>query len=168
MEEMENASPVNSQIHEVVSLLRDLLHTLMQSSIQGWINLPLTLPQLRTLFVIAHHRTLSVAQVSQHLGIGEPTASHLVERLVQADLIRREEDPQDRRRVQVRLSPAGEELIERLLGWEQFLGEWLQHISPEKLSLLQQGLSVIMAELPSQEMGERPVQQEELTNGATR
>jgi len=132
---------------DVVDLLRELLHALLRSSVPAWLELQLTLPQLRTLFIIAHNKTSSVAQISQHLGIGEPTTSHLIEKLVQAGLVERKEDLQDRRRASVQLSHSGGELIEKLLGWEDFLGGWLHRVSRDDLALLQQGLHSIVDEL---------------------
>lgn len=151
-------------VHDVVDLLRDLLHALLMSSIPAWIDLQLTLPQLRTVFIIAHNNTSSVVQISQQLGIGEPTTSHLVDKLVQAGLVDRGEDPQDRRRALVRLSPAGREIIEKLFGWEEFLGGWLHQISNQDLALLRRGLNAIMAESHKQsatnKSDSRPADQE--------
>ncbi len=137
-------------VGDVVELLRELLHALLMASIPAWLNLQLTLPQLRTLFIVAHNKTSSVMQIAKHLGIGEPTASHLIDKLVQAGLVIRREDPSDRRRAIVRLSPAGEELIEKLLGWERFLGQRLHNISEEDLSLLRHGLNAITSEIHKQ------------------
>jgi DNA-binding MarR family transcriptional regulator len=145
---------------EVVALLRDLLHALLRSSIPAWVDLQLTLPQLRTVFLIAHNQTSSVMQISQQLGIGEPTASHLIDKLVQAGLIQRSDDPQDRRRARVQLSPDGENLIERLLGWEDLLGGWLNQVPTEDLSMLRHGLTAIMNEIPIQAATDKPASQE--------
>lgn len=135
-------------IGDVARLLRDLLHALLRSSTPAWVHLTLTLPQLRTLFIVAHHQAVSVVQVSRQLGVGEPTASHLIDKLVQAGLLSRREDPRDRRRMRVELSAEGTLLIERLLGWESILEEWLQQVSKEDLSLLQRGLTALIKENP--------------------
>ena len=132
---------------DVVSLLRELLHALLASSVPTWVDLQLTVPQLRTVFIIAHSETSSVSKVAQQLGIGEPTASHLIDKLVQAGLVERTEDPQDRRRALVRLAPGGEKLIGKLLGWEDLLGGCLNKISASDLSNFRQGLSAIVDEL---------------------
>lgn len=132
---------------EVVGLFRDLLHALLNSSVPAWLDLALTVPQLRTLFIIAHGGSSSVGQVARQLGVGEPTASHLVDRLSRAGLVQRTEDPADRRRAVVRLSRAGGKLIGKLLGWEKLLGGSLQKIGRKDLSLLRQGLRAVMAEL---------------------
>ena len=153
------SSSEDKLIGEVVELLRDLLHALLRSSIPAWVDLQLTLPQLRTVFLIAHNQTSSVVQISQQLGIGEPTASHLIDKLVRAGLVQRSDDPQDRRRAQVQLSSAGENLIENLLGWEDFLGGWLNQVSTEDLSMLRRGLSAIMNEIPMQVVTDKPASQ---------
>ncbi len=137
-------------VRDVVELFRELLHAFLMASVPAWLNLQLTLPQLRTLFIVAHNKTSSVIQIAKHLGIGEPTASHLIDRLVQAGLVHRSEDPKDRRRAVVRLLPVGEELIEKLLGWEELLGEWLHKVPEEDLSLFRRGLNAIINEMHGQ------------------
>jgi DNA-binding MarR family transcriptional regulator len=150
MEKPEILSSDNSLEHDVVELLRELLHAFLMASVPAWLDLQLTLPQLRTVFIVAHNKTSSVMQIAKHLGIGEPTASHLIDKLVQAGLVDRSEDPMDRRRAIVRLSPAGEELIEKLLGWEEFLEEWLHKVPREDLSLFRHGLNAIIKEIHGQ------------------
>ena len=146
-------SPNDPLAHEVVELVRELLHALLASSMPAWMDLQLTVPQLRAVFVIAHNQSSSVTQIAQQLGIGEPTASHLIDRLVRAGLAERAEDPEDRRRMKVKLAPAGQVLIEKLLGWEEMLGGRLDQLSRRDLSSLRQGLEAVVEELP----GEGPV-----------
>ncbi|MGA2613780.1 MAG: MarR family transcriptional regulator [Spirochaetia bacterium] len=138
----------DSPAREVAELLRALLHAFLSESSPAWIGLELTLPQLRAVFVVAHNKASSIAQIAQAIGVGEPTASHLVSRLVRADLVDRREDSADRRRVIVRLSKAGEELIEKLLGWEKLFGQWLHRVSNEDLISLRDGLHAIRNALP--------------------
>jgi DNA-binding MarR family transcriptional regulator len=137
-------------VRDVVEHLRELLHAFLMASVPAWIDLQLTLPQLRTIFIVAHNKTSSVMQIAKHLGIGEPTASHLIDRLVQAGLVDRSEDPMDRRRAIVRLSPSGEELIEKLLGWEELLGGWLHKVPREDLSHFRHGLNAVINEIHGQ------------------
>jgi DNA-binding MarR family transcriptional regulator len=143
-------SPNDSRTRDVVELLRELLHALLMSSFPAWLDLQLTVPQLRAVFIIAHSKSSSVTQVAQHLGIGEPTASHLIDRLVQAHFVERTEDPEDRRRALVRLAPAGEELIEKLLGWEDLMDRVLYKLPKKDLSSLRQGLHALVDEFQAQ------------------
>jgi MarR family transcriptional regulator, organic hydroperoxide resistance regulator len=148
--------------NEVVGLFRELLHAVLVSSTPAWLDLQLTLPQLRIVFIVAHGESASVTQIAQRLGIGEPTASHLVDKLVQAHLVKRAEDSEDRRRTKVRLTPAGEELIDQLLGWEDLIGGLLDDLPKKDLSLLRQGLHALVDELHVQgSIDSRPPQNED-------
>ncbi|HET6484784.1 MAG TPA: MarR family transcriptional regulator [Spirochaetia bacterium] len=132
-----------AQLKEVVELLRDVLHGLLMTSVPAWLDLQLTLPQLRAVFVVAHHEGCSLREVAGHLGVGEPTASHLIDRLVTQGLIERGDDPEDRRRAVLRLSAGGRKLITRLLGWENILATWLREIPRADLASLSRGLSAV-------------------------
>lgn len=63
----------NSQVSDVIELLRVLLHDILTASVPAWLDLQLTLPQLRTVFIIAHNKTSSVIKIAKQLRIGEPT-----------------------------------------------------------------------------------------------
>lgn len=66
--------------------------------------LDLTLAQMRCLVVLGRQKAQPVGQVAARLNVSEPTASQLVERLVQRGLAERAADPSDRRRTLVSLS----------------------------------------------------------------
>jgi len=140
---------------EIIEIFRELLHHILVSSIPAWIDLQLTLPQLRTLFAVAHNKTSSVMRIAGYCGIGKPTASHLVDKLVQAGLVDRREDPEDRRRAVIRLSAAGERLIEGLLGWEKLIGGSLSKIPQEDLPSFRDVLKELVIALPGQTINDK-------------
>jgi DNA-binding MarR family transcriptional regulator len=100
-------------------------------------------------------------QIALYLGIGKSTASHLIERLVRAGLVDRSEDPVDRRRATIRLTAAGEELIERLLGWEELLGGWLSKVPQKDLLSFQHGLNELMITLQGQTTNDKRASEED-------
>ena len=71
---------------EVLTQYRALGRSLKATSEPRWMEIDLTLPQLRTLLVLAEEGPLVIGQIAQRLGIGLSTGGHLVDRLVQADL----------------------------------------------------------------------------------
>src|SRR6202162_4661343 len=95
---------------EVVTQFQTLTRTLKATAGTVWMDIDLTIAQLRTLLVLAEEGPLVIGQIAQRLGIGLSTGGHLVDRLVQADLAERAEDAEDRRRTLARLSPAGGDL----------------------------------------------------------
>jgi MarR family transcriptional regulator, organic hydroperoxide resistance regulator len=101
--------------HEVVTQYRTLGRTLKATSGTVWMEIDLTIAQLRTLLVLAEEGPLVIGQIAQRLGIGLSTGGRLVDRLVQAGLAERTEDAEDRRRTLARLTSKGEDLYARLL-----------------------------------------------------
>ena len=99
-----------AMIEEMTETYRAILRTLHAATAPVWMQLELSMAQLKTLFVLSDETAMPIGQVAETLGIGLPTASHLVDRLVQAGLAERSEDEQDRRRMLARLSPPGEAL----------------------------------------------------------
>src|SRR5690349_2361445 len=68
----------------------------------------LSVPQFRALAFIRRHPGTSLSEVAEHLGLTLPTMSTLVDNLVSRDLINRETNPENRRRVNLTLTPAGQ------------------------------------------------------------
>lgn len=73
----------------------------------------LTVPQLRALLFIGRHPGSGLSPLAEHLGMALPSASALVERLVRVAFVERVADPDERRRIQLRLTALGEDHVER-------------------------------------------------------
>lgn len=71
----------------------------------------LSMPQLGTLQLLRAEGTQTVSNIASHLNLSLGATSHLVERLVQKDLVVRQEDPHDRRQKLVDLTPGGVDLV---------------------------------------------------------
>jgi MarR family transcriptional regulator, organic hydroperoxide resistance regulator len=128
---------------EVLAQYRAMMHRFKASSGGAWMEIDLTLPQLRTLLILAEEGPLIIGQIAQRLGIGLSTGGHLVDRLVQAGLAERTEDSEDRRRTLARLTPKGEELHARLLNPVQHMQNLIQKLDEDDLASLLQGLRAI-------------------------
>lgn len=124
------------------------------SSRQVWIGLDLSMAQLKTIFTLYDVGALPIGQLADLLGVGQPTASHLTDKLVQAGFVVRTEDPVDRRRTLAELSAGGVELIEQLREMRsEPMQRWLAQLDDTALAALQLGLralaDVARAEAPS-------------------
>ena len=128
---------------EALAQYRALMHRFKASSAGVWMEIDLTLPQLRTLLILAEEGPLVIGQIAQRLGIGLSTGGHLVDRLVQAGLAERTEDSEDRRRTLARLTPKGEELHARLLNHVQHIQTLIQKLDEDDLAALLQGLQAL-------------------------
>src|SRR6266480_6480843 len=128
---------------EVLAQYRAMMHRFKASSGGAWMEIDLTLPQLRTLLILAEEGPLVIGQIAQRLGIGLSTGGHLVDRLVQAGLAERTEDSEDRRRTVARLTPKGEELHARLLNHTLQIQTLIQKLSDSDMAALLQGLQAL-------------------------
>ncbi len=128
---------------EAIAQYRELGRALKATHGPVWMKTDLTIAQLRTLLVLAEEGPLVIGQIAQRLGIGLSTGGHLVERLVQAGLAERTEDPEDRRRTLARLTPKGEDLYARLLTHPQHMQTLIRKLDKDDLAALLQGLRAL-------------------------
>ncbi len=129
--------------HEVVAQFRALQNTLKATSGTVWMEIDLTIAQLRTLLVLAEEGPLVIGHIAQRLGIGLSTGGHLVDRLVQVGLAERAEDVDDRRRTLARLTPKGEDLYARLLNQPLQMQSLIQKLNDSDMAALLQGLQAL-------------------------
>lgn len=74
----------------------------------------LTLPQMVAMHVLRRRDTLDLGAVADAIRLTASTTSHLVDRLLEKGLVERWENPGDRRQKLVRLTPAGEDVVDRI------------------------------------------------------
>jgi DNA-binding MarR family transcriptional regulator len=73
----------------------------------------LSLPQLGILMRLHFCGRCGISEISERFDISAAAASQLVDKLVTGDLVRRSEDPADRRARLIRLSPRGQAMIRK-------------------------------------------------------
>jgi DNA-binding MarR family transcriptional regulator len=100
------------QIDAVMLAMRVLVAVTAQSVAE--LDERVTLPQLRVLVVIASRGPQNLAAVAQGLGVHSSNATRACDKLVEAGLLDRSDDPTDRRNLVLRLTPSGEELVETM------------------------------------------------------
>lgn len=75
----------------------------------------LTLPQLKILMLLSLHGGASGQELARQVNVSLATMTGIVDRLSAQDLVRRREDPRDRRVKVVELTPPGRETIDRII-----------------------------------------------------
>jgi DNA-binding MarR family transcriptional regulator len=97
-----------SALHQFYGLvIRDVMGNL-SAMIQSY---DLSPAQISTLFRLREQGSLLVSSISEQLKLSSGTTSHLVERLVQRNMVSRVETSQDRRQRLVQLTKDGEEFL---------------------------------------------------------
>jgi DNA-binding MarR family transcriptional regulator len=141
-------------VSEVSKLLFLCFYDLQRTVMQDWQGLNLTMAQVKVLIILHFKGPAAINKVADYLGISHPTASHLVDRLVQAGFVERVEDAADRRITLAYLNKAGEVLAQRLWGGRMdHIRRSLARLDEQDLAALRRGLralSSVIAVLPTE------------------
>jgi DNA-binding MarR family transcriptional regulator len=141
---------LDDSLHEVMELFFILGYELQKTAARQWWDLDLTMAQFKVLLTLVFEGQVAIGTIAETLGIGPPTASHLVDRLVQAGLVERVEYSVDRRYTLARLTPQGEITMRRLRqGRMDQLQSYLTRLDSQDLAALHQGLKALVRILPS-------------------
>lgn len=71
-----------------------------------------TVAQFRTLVVLHSRGETNLNGLAERLGVNASTAMRMIDKLLAAELVTREDNPQDRREVLLKLTAAGVDLVE--------------------------------------------------------
>ena len=127
-------------IAESVAAQRAVSRALLDAALDDLLELDISMAQLKALAAIQRQPDCTIGMLSEQLAIKPPAASLLVDKLVEADLARRERDPFDGRRVIVRPTSAGTRLLSRIRqGTRSLLHNWLRLLPADDLAALHRG-----------------------------
>ncbi len=102
-----------------------------------------TMAQAKVLYVVMAAGRLRMTELAGRLGIGTSSASEIVERLVELELLHRADDPDNRRQVVITVTPAAVALLERFRELNQRqLRELLGRLDAAELAIVDQSLEI--------------------------
>jgi DNA-binding MarR family transcriptional regulator len=110
-----------------------------------WLQLDLTMPQLKVVLLLFMNGPARMSDIAFALDVSLATATGVLDRLVEREIVLREDQPEDRRVVLCRLSDKGEKLIGGL--WQlarDRARELLGAIEPNKLQLVTEALEALL------------------------
>ncbi len=134
----------DEQIQHAHELFRTWFQLALGRMATLWADQGLSLPQIRLLFVLAHFGPATINGLAERLQNSQSATSLLVDRLVQAHLAERTDDPADRRRAIVRLTEEGEALMGRRRAGQQALLSWLGGLDETHLTMVIETLTAIL------------------------
>jgi DNA-binding MarR family transcriptional regulator len=104
----------------------------------------LSLPQFRALALIHRRPSASVSAVADHLGVSLPTASRLVQGLVEQGLLARKACADDRRQLSLAIAPAGQTVLQTAWSATQNrLTDQLRSLSPVQRQSIAQAMGAL-------------------------
>lgn len=130
-----------------VRLLMDLSRSLVALAVRslGAIDGAVTLPQFRALAVLERIGPCNAGQLAAGVGLHVSSITRLCDRLVAAELLTREVRPDNRREVELRITPAGSQLVHAV--WAARAGELataLRGLTAEERGALRQVVPALL------------------------
>ncbi|MGB2853048.1 MAG: MarR family transcriptional regulator [Dehalococcoidia bacterium] len=122
-------------------IFRELLPTIPKEVLQ----FDLTMPQLKVVLLLFLNGPMRMSDLAAGLSVSLATATGVVDRLVERDIVLRESEPKDRRVVLCRLSEKGQDLTDVL--WQSARNrtrELLMAITIPRLKLLNEALEALL------------------------
>ena len=102
--------PNDEEVTEAIILASRAMVGIAVRSLEGNPD-DVTLPQYRTLVVLAYGGPRRLADLADALGVSPSTATRMCDRLVRKDLVSRTRDELDRREVKLAITPAGRTVV---------------------------------------------------------
>ena len=138
-------SPKRELIEYILQLGEKAFRELIPILPTEWLHLDLTMPQRKVVLLLFMNGPSRMSDIASALDVSLATATGVVDRLVERDIVLREDHPDDRRVVLCRLSDKGENLIGGL--WQlarDRARELLGAIEPNKLRLVTEALEALL------------------------
>jgi DNA-binding MarR family transcriptional regulator len=104
----------------------------------------LSVPQFRSLLYIARHDGCPLCDLAGHLGLTAPSTSKLIDVLERRSLVRRTPSMEDRRKLTLALTPAGERARSQAFeGAQEQLAARMGALTPADLQMVIASMSVL-------------------------
>lgn len=132
-------------IENILQLTDKVFRRLLPVLPMEWIHLNLTISQLKVVLLLFITGHLRMSDIASELGVSLATATGVVDRLVERNLLVRNGDPDDRRVVLCQLSNDGENLIRDLWHLSQKrAGDLMTALDTPQLLLISEALQTLM------------------------
>lgn len=126
---------------QIIRLLQQVGRSAAQFAPDQWMELNLTIGQLKSLFFIEFQGSTNSKSLASALGVTPPNITGIIDRLVEHGLVSREENPENRRMLILKATDKGKKLVSKLRESRAGrLGHMLSKLSTEELSALASGL----------------------------
>jgi len=132
-------------IKQIIELQQQVNRFLGQYAPEAWMELNLTIAQLKSLFFIASEGAINSRKLAVTLGVTPSNVTGIIDRLVEQGLVSRVENPEDRRVLLLQATGKGEALLANLRESSiSHLSEILARLNPKELSSLARGLGALV------------------------
>lgn len=144
----------NEKIKEIVELHRTVNRALRKTNQEAWMQLDLTGPQVKSLFFITDNGQTNFKSLASALKVAQSNLTAVIDRLVEHNLVVRNENPDDRRMIMLRATEKGEALVSDLRDRRIIhLSKALAELSTDELNTIANGLALLAKVTKAQSEG---------------
>jgi len=132
----------NEMIDRILGQVEGAFRELLPRAHQELLDLDLTTSQLKVVLLLYLNGSARMSELASSQGVTLATATGIIDRLVDRDIVERENSQEDRRVVICRLSAKGQELTDKLYtSGRERARNLLQGLDEEKLRKLDEALA---------------------------
>ncbi len=138
-----------ASLDRIIGTFDRMMHKLMADHAPEMTAIDLTMSQAKALYLVIAAGELRMSDLAARLGITSSTATGLVDRLVELELLARHEEPADRRQVVVAPTAKAEATVEHFRELNsRRMREMLERVAPADLAVIERALHILDAVLP--------------------
>jgi DNA-binding MarR family transcriptional regulator len=131
-------------IAEIINLQRKVDRARRQYELDVWMDLHLTMAQLKSLFFISNQGSTHPGKLAAALGVTPTNVTGIIDRLERHGLVSRTMDTRDRRVMLLRATGRGEDLVTKLRERRRgYLAGVLAKLNSDELAALARGLEAL-------------------------
>jgi DNA-binding MarR family transcriptional regulator len=143
-------------IDDFVQLHSLVFHQLSLGGLASWMDLDISLPQLKVLMLLYSHDRSSVSGVAEALHSSLPNVTGLADRLEQQGFIERVSDPTDKRVVLLELSEKGRAILSNIFALRtDRIRQMYERLGSEERLVVLDALGVLLRALDQADAGHR-------------
>jgi DNA-binding MarR family transcriptional regulator len=130
---------------QIIELRRQLNRAIRERTLDPWVKLSLTIPQLKSLFYVSRHGKVNPSGLASGIRVTPANVTGIVDRLVEQGLLTRKSDPNDRRISWLAVTDKGKTLISDLReGRAKEMQEILDELTEEELLIVTRGFDLLV------------------------
>jgi DNA-binding MarR family transcriptional regulator len=131
-------------IVQIIEAQRRMNRVIRERTLDSWVKLNLTIPQLKSLFYISRHGRVNPSGLASGIRVTPANVTGIVERLVEQGLLTRTPDSGDRRISWLTVTDRGKTLINELReGRAQEMRGVLDRLTEKELSIVAHGFELV-------------------------
>jgi MarR family transcriptional regulator, organic hydroperoxide resistance regulator len=130
-------------IRRIIELQRRVNRAIRERTLDSWVKLDLTIPQLKSLFYVSGHGKVNPSALAAGIHVTPANVTGIVDRLIEQGLLTRTGDADDRRISWLTVTDKGKTLINDLReGRAQEMRRILDKLTEEQLAMVAHGFEL--------------------------